>query len=41
MYTFSLTLCGLITILGGLALVLGKLIDGIIEDDKETDYGIE
>lgn len=42
MYTFSLTMCGLIALLGGLALVLGKLLDGIIEEDEgDIDYGRE
>lgn len=42
MYTFSLTMCGLIVLLGGLALVLGTMIDRIIEEDEENiDYGKE
>lgn len=41
MYTFSLTLCGLTALLGAMALVLGKLLDRIIVEEEETDYGIE
>lgn len=42
MYTFGLTMCGLIVLLGGLALVLGTMIDRIIEEDEgDIDYGKE
>lgn len=41
MYTFGLTMCGLIALCGGLALVLGKLLDGIIEDEEGDNYDYE
>lgn len=41
MYTFALTMCGLIALLGTMAIIATRILDGIIEDDKETDYGKE
>ena len=41
MYTFSLTMCVLIALLGGLALVFTKLLDGIIEDEEGENYDYE
>lgn len=42
MYTFGLTMCALIAVLGAMAIALTKLLDRIIECDEEgEDYGYE
>ena len=41
MYTFGLTIFSLMAGLGFLAIGLTKLLDGIIEEEEEQDYGRE
>ena len=41
MYTFGLTLSVMIAVFGFLAIGLTKLLDGIIEEEEEQDYGRE
>lgn len=41
MYTFGLTLSVMIAGFGFLAIWLTKLLDGIIEEEEEQDYGRE
>ncbi len=38
MYIGTLTLCAVIALLGTLALILGKVIDNLIECDEVEDY---
>ncbi len=46
MYTFTLTLCGLIAVFGIAAIVLDRILDrlvfeGIEEDEHDAWYGLE